>query len=135
MWGRWSAAARRDSPGEGAKPRCFRWLGPSGHFCPPLLLNRIASYSQRVLRGRDLPGTICGRIESCGLLSLVASGLYCLRSQKPLPSGLCVWGGALCSISSASKVCLSVSRSNYNRPETPDLLPQIYFLPETCPCP
>ena len=86
------SSRRRDSKGEGTKPRCFRWRGPSGHFCPPLLLNRIASYSQGVLRGWDLPRTICGRIESCAFLSLVVSGLYSLRSQKLLPSGLCCLG-------------------------------------------
>ena len=86
------SSRRRDSKGEGTKPRCFRWRGPSGHFCPPLLLNRIASYSQGVLRGWDIPRTICGRIESCAFLSLVVSGLYSLRSQKLLPSGLCCLG-------------------------------------------
>lgn len=56
-------AAWRDQKSEikphGTNRDVLGLLGPSGHFCPPLLLNRIALYSQRVLIGQDLPSTIC----------------------------------------------------------------------------
>lgn len=54
----------------------LRLLGRPGHFGPPLLLNRIASYSLRVLKGQGLPSTICGQF-----LSLVASGLCCFEGS------------------------------------------------------
>lgn len=80
-------------------------LGPLGHLCPPLLLNRITSYSQRVLIRQDLPSTICDQFQS-----LAVSGLCHLRRQEVLPNGPCiVWGGALCSFPSASEVCLFLS--------------------------
>lgn len=45
-----------------------------GYFCPPLLLNRITLYPQRVLIGQDLPSTTCDQFQSFCVWALLFEG-------------------------------------------------------------
>lgn len=82
----------------------FRLLGPSGHFCPPLLLNRTASFSESPHMKEPSQYDLWPVFESCSLWALLSEG------SGGIAKCLCViWGGALCCISSASEACLALS--------------------------
>lgn len=122
-------AAWRDQKSEiqpwGPRQDSHGVLEPLGHFCPPLLLNRLLHILREFSWDRPFPvqsvaslgilwhlGSAVGGVKGCQMVCV-------LFGSSPLFHPFCQWS-----------MSLSLSRSNYDWLET-HLLSQIYFLSDT----